>query len=357
MDGPKGVTATFGYRLDVASVGGGTVVRSPNAAAYAPGTTVTLTPQPDAFHHFVGWSGDASGSQSPLAVTMDGNKSITATFAIDSYTLSVAVSGSGTVAKSPDQASYTYGTQVTLTPTPATGYHFTGWSGDTSTTANPLVLTMTRARSLTASFAIDSYTLSVTVSGSGTVAKSPNQASYTYGTVVTLTATPATGWHFVGWSGDATSSTNPLSLTMDGPKAVTAGFAINTYALTVTTNGLGTVAKSPDQASYNYGTVVTLTATPSAGTYFVSWGGDASGTTSPVTVTMDGPKGVTATFGYRLDVASVGGGTVVRSPNAAAYAPGTTVTLTPQPDAFHHFVGWSGDASGSQNPLAVTMDG
>src|SRR5206468_3895505 len=162
--------------------------------------------------------------------------------------------------------------------------------------------------SITATFAINSYTLSVAVSGSGAVAKSPDQASYDYGTQVTLTAAPATGWHFVGWSGDTSTTANPLVLTMTRARSLTATFAINTYALRVTANGRGTVAKSPDQASYNYETVVTLTATPSAGTYFVSWGGDASGTTSPVTVTMDGPKGVTATFGYRLDVASVGGG-------------------------------------------------
>src|SRR5205823_14547079 len=126
--------------------------------------------------------------------------------------------------------------------------------------------------------------------GNGTVAKSPNQASYEHGTVVQLTATPAAGWHFVGWSGDASGTANPLSATIDAIKNVTATFAINTYTLSVTTAGSGTVAKSPNQATYTHGTVVQLTASPAVGWHFVSWSGDASGTANPLSVTMDADK-------------------------------------------------------------------
>src|SRR5207247_10169199 len=86
--------------------------------------------------------------------------------------------------------------------------------------------------------------LSVTLVGSGTVAKSPNQATYTHGTVVQLTATPAAGWHFVSWSGDASGTANPLSVTMDADKSITATFAINTYTLSVSVVGGGRVRKS-----------------------------------------------------------------------------------------------------------------
>src|SRR5438552_2972808 len=102
-------------------------------------------------------------------------------------------------------------------------------------------------KSSTATFAINTYSLSVTTVGSGTVAKNPNQANYAPGTVVQLTATPAAGWHLVSWSGDASGTANPLSVTMDGNKSITATFAINTYSLSVTTVGSGTVAKSPNQ--------------------------------------------------------------------------------------------------------------
>src|SRR5206468_3643246 len=157
--------------------------------------------------------------------------------------------------------------------------------------------------------------------GSGTVAKSPNQATYNHGTVVQLTATPAAGWRFVGWSGDAGGTANPVSVTMDGNKNVTATFEINSYTLSVSVVGSGTVAKSPDQPSYGYGTVVQLTATPSPGQSFVGWTGDASGTTNPLDVTMDGDKSITAQFTVSVSVAVVGSGTVTKNPNQANYVP------------------------------------
>jgi len=70
------------------------------------------------------------------------------------------------------------------------------------------------------------YTLTVTVAptGVGTVTQSPNQTQYTAGTVVTLTATPISGYTFTGWSGDATGSTNPTTVTMNANKSVTGNF-------------------------------------------------------------------------------------------------------------------------------------
>src|SRR5437773_10037412 len=103
---------------------------------------------------------------------------------------------------------------------------------------------MDAAKSITATFAINTYALDVTPAGSGTVAKSPDHASYDHGSSVELTATPAVGYLFVAWSGDASGSTHPPCATLFRSKSITATFAINTYALDVTTAGNGTVAKS-----------------------------------------------------------------------------------------------------------------
>ncbi|MGC9395582.1 MAG: InlB B-repeat-containing protein [Anaerolineae bacterium] len=69
-----------------------------------------------------------------------------------------------------------------------------------------------------------SYTLEVNVAGEGAVAVDPEQETYDYGDVVTLTATAATGWDFAGWSGALTGNANPTTLLMDGNKVVTATF-------------------------------------------------------------------------------------------------------------------------------------
>ncbi|NLE59073.1 MAG: PKD domain-containing protein, partial [Planctomycetes bacterium] len=122
---------------------------------------------------------------------------------------------------------------------------------------------------------------------------------------VTFTATPATGWLFVGWSGGASGSANPLNLTTEDGLAVTARFAPQTHTLTIATAGAGFGAVNPTVGvhSYPYGEVVTLTATPAAGSRFVGWSGAVASSANPITVTMTANRVVTATFGSAADTA------------------------------------------------------
>ena len=80
------------------------------------------------------------------------------------------------------------------------------------------------------------HTLTATASpgAGGSVTKNPDLAEYDYNTVVSLTATPSPGYTFTGWSGDATGTANPVNVTMDANKTVTANFSLNTYTLTAT---------------------------------------------------------------------------------------------------------------------------
>ncbi|MBJ6110377.1 PQQ-dependent sugar dehydrogenase [Hymenobacter sp. BT523] len=217
--------------------------------------------------------------------------------ALGPFTLTTSVMGSGSIAKSPNQTSYPGGTSVTLTATPAAGYAFSGWSGAATGSTNPLTISMTANKTITATF-VAQYTLTVSTVGSGTVTKSPNQTAYASGTAVTLTATPASGYTFSGWSGAVTGSTNPLAVTMNANKAITATFTATTtrYTLTTTVVGSGTVTKNPNSTNYLSGSSVTLTATPATGFRFTGWGGGATGTTNPLTVLMTANKTITATF-------------------------------------------------------------
>ncbi len=192
-----------------------------------------------------------------------------------------------------------------------------------------------------------------TVNGGGT---------YASGTVVTLTATPAAGYTFSGWSGDASGSTGTITVTMNGNKTITANFQplVTNYSLTTAANPAagGTVSGG---GTYVSGTVVTLTATPAAGYTFSGWSGDAGGSSASITVTMDANKTITANFqaavtNYTLTatVNPVNGGTVS---GAGTYASGTAVTVTAAPAAGYVFTGWSGDASGTNASVTVTMNG
>ncbi|MEM4368447.1 MAG: CIA30 family protein [Candidatus Anstonellales archaeon] len=227
---------TQNYTLTVQIVGNGSVTKNPDQTSYAAGTQVTLTAVPGSGATFVGWSGAATGTTNPITITMDSNKTITATFSggqTQTYTLTVNVSptGAGTVSKSPDQTSYTAGTNVTLTATPASGYAFVNWTEGTQVlgTAATLQITMTSNRTITANFQqvqAGNYTLTVLINpaGAGTVTKNPNQTSYTAGTQVTLTAQANSGYTFLNWSGDASGTTPTITITMNSNKTVTANF-------------------------------------------------------------------------------------------------------------------------------------
>ena len=266
---------------------------------------------------------------------MNGPKSVTANFTQNQYTLVVSVSltGSGTVTKSPNKASYVYGDVVTLTASANTGYSFSSWSGDGSGTTNSYTLTINGNKTVTANFTQNQYTLAVsaTPTGSGSVTKNPDKTTYVYGDVVTLTPTPNTGYSFASWSGDASGATNPCSLTINGNKTVTANFTQNQYTLSVgvSPSGSGSVTKSPDKASYVYGDVVTLTPTPNTGYSLASWSGDISGSTNPYTLTVNGNKTVTANF-VTVGVLSVtpSGGLSSSGYQGGPFSPGTqTYTL------------------------------
>jgi|GEM_PF-4521681 hypothetical protein len=152
--------------------------------------------------------------------------------------------------------------------------------------------------------------------GSGNVTSSPAgincgatcTASFAQGTTVTLTAAPASGSVFAGWSGGGCSGTGTCTVTMSAAQSVTATFntaPTSTFNLTVNKSGTGsgTITSSPSgincgatcSASFNTGTVVALSAAAASGSTFAGWSGACTGT-GTCSVTMDAAKTVTATF-------------------------------------------------------------
>lgn len=208
--------------------------------------------------------------------------------------------------------------------------------------------------------------------GAITVQTAPNcnGTQYTQNTVVTVQAAPNANQAFTGWAGDLTGATNPTTITMNGNKSITANFATAQaacFALTLTaTNGTINAAPAPNcnnGTQYTQGSVVNLTAVPNEGFTFGSWSGAATGTASPVAVTMDAAKAVTANFASRCvtltwsvfddGVINIAGD---RGTCTTGYPWGSTVTLTAVPDPGNDFTGWQGDAAGLENPVAILMN-
>jgi len=143
----------------------------------------------------------------------------------------------------------------------------------------------------------------------GTVEADPPGPKYPPGTEVTLTAHPVPGWVFDHWEGDATGISNPLTITMDTHKSVTAVFAKEFYWVTLSVQGNGFIAFS-GEGIYDPATgktkvrvevpdSIALTAIPSSGWAFSNWSGDIPAgheTDNPLELAPTAPTSVTAVF-------------------------------------------------------------
>lgn len=246
------------------------------------------------------------------------------------------------------------------------------------------------------------YTLTVNTSGNGTV--SPNGGLYDSGETVTLTATPTNGATFSNWTGDASGSSNPISITMNSNKTVTAVFnggstpsvdEFHNFTTSGTSSSFfnisGNLSTSKGTVSYNgltltqclkieSSTSITFTTTAESDLTLVfneGWSGgfEIDGTSHNVssgiltttlsagshTLTKDNVanlyymslSGGSSASQYTISTSTNGNGSVS---GGGTYDEGSTISLTATPNSGYTFDGWSGSASGSSNPLSVTVD-
>ena len=197
---------------------------------------------------------------------------------------------------------------------------------------------------------------------------------YEPGSAAIISATPSAEYVFDGWTGSVTTSDQSFSMTMDANKSLTANFIKKQYPLTITTQGEGTVSENVIKAGvatdYTSGSIIELTANPSAEWLFSEWKGDLTGTENPKQITIDKPKTVTAVFvkkQYTLTITIDGPGTVkINGGNASSsttetlFDSGTVVELEAKGDSScSGFEEWSGninDNQKNQNPIQITMD-
>lgn len=175
------------------------------------------------------------------------------------HTVTISVLGAGTVSSTdglincPGTCSHSYpaNAQVTLNATPSGGSSFNGWSGGGCSGTGSCQLTVSQNLYVTANFTAALPTLTVTISGNGTVTSTdgfincPGTCSHSYplNTQVTLNATPASGQNFNGWSG-ACSGTGSCSLIMTQDVLVTAAFS-QVLALINVGNSPGSLVVNP----------------------------------------------------------------------------------------------------------------
>ena len=277
------------------------------------------------------------------------------------HTITVTTAGGGTASASSTSA--TAGTEITLTATPNTGYHFKEWQVE-----SPAGLVITNNKftmpdsnvAIKAIFEEDSpfaptkHTVTVKTDGNGIAFASPLLA--VAGTEITLTAMPKEGYYFKEWqaiSGGVAIENNKFFMP-DTNVEVKAFFeegappAPTKYTVTVTTEGGGTASASPAKAAA--GTEITLTATPNTGYHFKEWQVESPAglviTNNKFTM-PDSNVAIKAIFEedspfaptkHTVTVKTDGNGIAFASPLLAVA--GTEITLTAMPKKGYHFKEW-----------------
>lgn len=323
------------------------------ATATLPANTVQYA------YTFDGWYDGSTKVGSDLALSVAGiisNRTFTAigNRTLNRYTLVITVTptGAGTTV---GQGTYNYGSSVQATATPATGYNFTKWVLDTGDerTANPLTgIDINGNRTVQAVFTPKTYSISAnaayrvnelgdftTGTTGGTVSEG---GTYTHGDSVSLKATPATGYSFVGWyeGANQVSTAEAYTFTATSARTLVGRFQRNWYTITFSAGTGGTV--SPTSARVQYGGSAESTATANTGYTFTQW---SNGTkTAKLTVTnVTANATYAASFGINAYVITYQAGTGVASVtptsetvNHGSNAAGSTATVA----TGYNFDGW-----------------
>ncbi len=348
------VTASFAinqYTLTYTAGANGSITGNTSQTVNHGSNGTPVTAVPATGYHFLNWS-DFSTDNPRTDANVMANISVTANFAINTYTLTYTAGANGTITGTSPQTVNHGSNGTAVTAVPNTGYHFTQWS-DGILTVSRTDANVTADISVTANFAINTYTLSYTAGANGTITgTSPQPVNYNAsGTAVT--AVPATGYHFVNWSDSSTA--NPRTdVNVTGNISVTANFAINTYTLTYTAGANGSITGTSPQTVNHEASGTAVTAVPSTGYHFVNWS-DASTANPRTDANVTGNISVTSNFAintYTLTYTAGANGTITgTSPQTVIYgANGTAVTAVPDPG--YRFVQWS-DAS-TANPRTDT---
>jgi autotransporter-associated beta strand protein len=280
------------YTLNYAAGANGSISGTTNQTVVSGGSGNAVTAVPAPGSHFVNWS-DGSTANPRTDAGVGANLSITANFAVNTYTLTYNAGANGTLSGSASQSVPYLNSGTPVTAIPNTGYHFASWN-DGVLTSNRTDVAQIGGTNVTANFAINTYTLTYSAGANGTVSgTSPQTVNYnTSGSLVY--AVPSTGYHFVNWS-DGLATTNRTELNVTSNLTVTANFAINSYTLTYSAGIGGYISGTKSQTIVYLTSGTTVTAVASNGYAFTSWS-DGISTPNRTDTALVGGTNVTASF-------------------------------------------------------------
>lgn len=319
------------YSLTISAGPGGSTDPAPGVHSYLQGATVLVTAIPAAGFHLLRWELDGvdAGATTTLSVLMASDHGLAAVFEALPVLVQVSVVGQGTTDPVPGNYPVARGSEFVVSAIPDPGWRFAGWTGAVTSPDTLLRVTVNGDMDLVANFQEITWTLTIEALPGGSTLPVPGAYTHPQGAAVSITAIPAGGHYFLEWreGGVALSIENPLALTLDRDRTVTAAFAPlvlppGEFALTIGVIGQGTTEPVPGAYTVTAGAVVEVLATPLEGWRFVRWVGDVASTNPLIALTMDRNWSVVAVFeagppppGAVLPVLAVAGALVFVGPH------------------------------------------
>ena len=314
---------TLNFTITASAGTGGTISPSGNVTVnYLNSQAFNITPNTGYSISSVLVDSVSQGAITSYTFTsVSANHTISASFTLNTFTLTYNAGANGSISGNATQTVDYNAGGTAVTAVPNTGYHFVNWS-DASIT-NPRTDTNVTANiSVTASFAINTYTLTYAAGANGSVTGNTTQTVNYNGSGTAVTAVPASGYHFVQWSDS--SATNPRTDTsVTANISVTASFAANgAHTITASSNAGGTITPS-GAVSVSDAQDQSFTISPNVGhfLYDVSVDGVSQGAITDYTfmnVTTD--HTITATFDtitYIITASAGSGGSISPSGSVA----------------------------------------
>ena len=209
-------------------IGGSTALSYPVTRTFKEGSTILLEAKPADGYEFVSWSGDVSGSENPITIEMDSHMAITANFSRAMHNVTMQVKGNGSTSPTMGIHSYGEGIFISIIATPDSGWRFNRWRGEgvSDPTSATTTLIVDSDKNVTASFSQIMHTLTMEISGEGSTRPATGTYNHAEGTVVSITATPDSGWRFDSWTGEVNDpDSSATTFTMDSDKTITANFS------------------------------------------------------------------------------------------------------------------------------------
>ena len=356
VTGDTTYTATFAinqYTIAVVSADE-TMGTVSEGGTYDYGTEIQISATASEHYHFAQWND--GNTDNPRTITVNGNATYTAEFAIDQHAITVVsaddamgtVSGSGT---------YDYGAEIVITATENEGHGFIAW--DDGNTDNPRTITVTGDSTYTATFGVlrnvEVYSSDESmghVIGSG---------EYVEGSEIQITAIPNEHYHFLYWiENDNPSrgsfSDNPLTIIVTNGVTYTAVFAIDQHIVTVVPDN-DTMGTAIGSGSYEYGSEIEISANANNGYRFEQW--DDGNTDNPRTITVTEDVTYTAQFAIIIyhtivvrslseDWGTVSGG--------GTFPAGSEIQISATPNPDYAFVAWTDGNTDNPRTIIVTED-